>query len=71
MTPESRNSSLLGNGGKQVPAEINTQATIQEPLSRQRISKYTKIGVLMGTVFSLWSVQSGYKEEFNLKYSSS
>jgi hypothetical protein len=27
MTPESRNNSLLGNGGEQVPAEIYMDAT--------------------------------------------
>jgi hypothetical protein len=30
MMPESRNNSLLGNGGKQVTAEMYTQATIEE-----------------------------------------
>jgi hypothetical protein len=30
MTPESLNSSLLGNGGKQVPAEMYTHTTIEE-----------------------------------------
>jgi hypothetical protein len=30
MTPENLNSSLLGNGGKQVPAEMYTQATVEE-----------------------------------------
>jgi hypothetical protein len=30
MTLESRNSSLLGNGGEQVPAEMNTQAKMEE-----------------------------------------
>jgi hypothetical protein len=28
--PESRNNSLLGNGSKQVPAEMYTHATIEE-----------------------------------------
>jgi hypothetical protein len=53
MTPESRNSSLIGNGGKQAAEEINTHATMQEPISTQRISKHIKIGILLGTVFSL------------------
>jgi hypothetical protein len=35
---------------KQVSASINTQATVEE---------------LMGTMFSIQSVQSGYKEEFS------
>jgi hypothetical protein len=30
MTPESRNNSLLTNGGKQIPAEMYTHATIEE-----------------------------------------
>jgi hypothetical protein len=29
MTPEIRNRSLLSNGGKQVPAEMYTHATIE------------------------------------------
>jgi hypothetical protein len=37
-------------------------ATIEEPISKQRIGKYTIIGVLLGTVFSIRSVQSGYIE---------
>jgi hypothetical protein len=36
--------------GKQVSAATDTQATIEE---------------LLGTMFSIGSVQSGYKEEFN------
>jgi hypothetical protein len=30
MMPENRNSSLLGNGGKHVPAEMYTYATVEE-----------------------------------------
>jgi hypothetical protein len=30
MTPESRNSLLIGNGGKQVTAEMYTHGTIEE-----------------------------------------
>jgi hypothetical protein len=59
MTPESRNSTLLGNGGKQFPAEMNTHATIEEPVCKQRIGEYTTIGVLLETLFSVRSVQSG------------
>jgi hypothetical protein len=33
MKPERRDSSLLGNGGKQVPAEMHTHAAIKEPPS--------------------------------------
>jgi hypothetical protein len=29
MTPESRNSSLLGNGGKQVPVEVYTMQKLK------------------------------------------
>jgi hypothetical protein len=47
--------------GKQVPAEMNTHA-VEEPVSKQQISKHTTIGVLLETMFSVWSVQSGYKE---------
>jgi hypothetical protein len=50
--------------GKQVPAEMNTQATIEEPVSKHRIGKHT-IRVLLKTVFSVRSLQSGYKEEFS------
>jgi hypothetical protein len=31
MTPEYRNSSLLGNGDKQVPAKVYTHTTIELP----------------------------------------
>jgi hypothetical protein len=30
MTPDSQNSSLLDNGDKEVPAEINTHVTVEE-----------------------------------------
>jgi hypothetical protein len=30
MTPESRNSSFLGKGDKQIPAEMYTQAKMEE-----------------------------------------
>jgi hypothetical protein len=36
--------------GKQVSAETDTQVTTEE---------------LLGTMFTIWSVQSGYKEELN------
>jgi hypothetical protein len=41
---------------------MNTLATT---VSKQRIGKHAKIGVLLETVFSVWYVQSGYKEEFS------
>jgi hypothetical protein len=44
---------------------MNTHATIEEPLSTQRIGEHTSIGELLETVFSVRSVQSGYKEEFS------
>jgi hypothetical protein len=40
MMPENRNSSLLGNGGKQVPTEIYMQATI-EHIYKQQTGKHT------------------------------
>jgi hypothetical protein len=49
---------------KQVPAEMNTHAPIEEPVSKQWIGKHT-IWVLLETVFSSPSVQTGYKEEFS------
>jgi hypothetical protein len=64
MTSESRNSSLLGNDGKHVPTEMKTHVTIELYFSKQRISKYTIIGTILEMVFSVLSVQSGYKEEF-------
>jgi hypothetical protein len=49
--------------GKHIYAATNTQATIEEPVSEQLISKHTTIGALLETVFSALSAQSGYKEE--------
>jgi hypothetical protein len=43
----------------------NMHATIEEPVSKQWIGKHTTIGVLLETLFSIRSVQSGYKEEFS------
>jgi hypothetical protein len=63
MTYESWNSSLLGNDSKQVPTLMKTRITIEEPVSKQRIGKYTIIGELE-VVFSVRSTQNGYKEEF-------
>jgi hypothetical protein len=40
-------------------------ATIEEPVSKQRFCKHTITGVLLEIVFSVRSVQSGYKEEFS------
>jgi hypothetical protein len=47
---------------------MKTQATIQEPVYKQRICKLT-IGVLLETVFYVRSVHSGYEEEFAWEYS--
>jgi hypothetical protein len=44
---------------------MNMRATIEEPVSKQRINKHTAIEVLLETVFSFQSVQSGYEEEFS------
>jgi hypothetical protein len=38
---------------------MNMHTTIEEPVSKQRISKHTRIGVLLETVFSILSEQSG------------
>jgi hypothetical protein len=51
--------------GKHISAVTNTDATIEEHVSKQRISKHTAIGVLLERVFSIRSLQSGYKEEFS------
>jgi hypothetical protein len=45
---------------------MNTHATVEEPVSKQLIGKDTTVGVLLKTVFSLRSEQSGYKEELFL-----
>jgi hypothetical protein len=47
---------LLGNCSINIPAATNTQATIEEPVSKQRIGKHKKIGVLLEMVFFLQSV---------------
>jgi hypothetical protein len=47
MTAESRNSSLLGNGSANTFPRKRTRATIEEPVSKQRI------GVLLETAFSV------------------
>jgi hypothetical protein len=70
MTPESRNSGVNKTSiarerlGKHILAATNTHATIEDPVSKQRIEKHTTIGVLLETVFYCRSLQSGYKEEF-------
>jgi hypothetical protein len=45
---------------------MNMHTTIEGPVSKQRIDKDTTIGVLMETVFSIRSVQSGYIERDGL-----
>jgi hypothetical protein len=40
-------------------------ATIEEAISKQQASKHITIGLLLETVFSILSVQSGYKEDFS------
>jgi hypothetical protein len=51
MTLERRNSSLLGNGGKQVTVEMNTQATIEEPVYKQRIGKHNNRCIVGKDIF--------------------
>jgi hypothetical protein len=50
---------------KHVLTPINTHATVEEPVSKQRIVEHTTIGVLLEVIISVWSMQSGYKEEFS------
>jgi hypothetical protein len=49
--------------GKHIPSATNKQATIEKRVSKQRIVKHTTIRLLLETVISVRSVQSGYKEE--------
>jgi hypothetical protein len=53
MTPESRNSLLLGNGSLNIFPRKRTRATTEEPVSKQQIGKNTTTGVLLETVFSV------------------
>jgi hypothetical protein len=48
--------------GKHIPAEANVRNN-RTSIARQRISKHTFLRI--ETVFSAWSVQSGYKEGFS------
>jgi hypothetical protein len=43
----------------------DTNIVACRPVSKQRIGKHIKIRVLLETMFSVRSVQSGYKEEFS------
>jgi hypothetical protein len=47
--------------GKHIPAGANARNN-RTSIARQRISKHASITI--ETVFSAWSVQSGYKEVF-------
>jgi hypothetical protein len=38
---------------------------IEEPVSKQRTGKHMTTWLLLEMVSSIWSVQSGYKEEFS------
>jgi hypothetical protein len=51
MTPENRNSTLLGNSGKQFPAKMNTNVAIEEPVSKQLIGKHNSRGIIGNCVF--------------------
>jgi hypothetical protein len=50
---------------KPIFAATNTDATIEEPVSKQRIGKHTTLRVLLETVLSVQSVQSCYNEELS------
>jgi hypothetical protein len=50
---------------KHISVATNTHTTIEEPTSKQWIGKHTAIWILLETVFSVRSEQSGYKEEFS------
>jgi hypothetical protein len=63
MTPESRNSSLLGNGSINTFPRKRTRSGIEEPVSKQWIGKHTTIGVLLETVFSVGAAPSLYNED--------
>jgi hypothetical protein len=62
MTHESRNSKLLGNGSVNTFPQKRTRATIEEPVSKQRIGKHT-IGVLLKTVFSVRTAPRLYNKD--------
>jgi hypothetical protein len=47
--------------GIHIPEEANARNN-RTSIARQRISKYASLTI--EAVFSAWSVQSGYKEEF-------
>jgi hypothetical protein len=44
---------------------MNTRSAIEKSVPKQRIRKHTTKGALLETVFSIRSVQIGYKEEFS------
>jgi hypothetical protein len=49
---------------KYIPPATYSHGTIEEPVSNQLIGEHT-IGVLLETLFSVSSMQSGYKKEFS------
>jgi hypothetical protein len=63
-TAESRKSRARQRFGKQVPAELNTHATIEVAVSKKRIGKRTTIEVFLETVFSVGAAPSLYNENF-------
>jgi hypothetical protein len=66
MTPERRNSSLLGNGGKQVSVEMYTHTTIEALPFIYNVEVNTLMqqqGNCYETVFSVCFVPKCYKED--------
>jgi hypothetical protein len=44
---------------------MSAHATIENPVSKQRIDKHTTVEVLLEVVLSILFVRGGYKEEFS------
>jgi hypothetical protein len=63
MTPESHNGSLLGNSSVNTFPRKRKRATIEEPVSKQRIGKLTTTGVLLETVFSVGAALKLHNED--------
>jgi hypothetical protein len=63
MTPESWNSSLLGNGSVNTSPRKRTRATIEESISEQRVGKHTITIVFFETVFYVGAAPRLYNED--------
>jgi hypothetical protein len=63
MTPESQNNSLLGNDSVNTFPRKRTRATIEHPVSKQRIGKHITIGALLETMFSVGADPGPYNED--------